>query len=283
MKTVFLAFVVILTNYFCFSQTSSSKNDPRIEDFEDDCGPFSQLPYVIKVLDSTANSYPFNCLVHIETNRKYGVARVAKWKADWGTGTFISDDCILTAHHVLLYPTWLKEIKLANPHPATKEDKWVTFNENDFQLNFYKPYRSQGNYEAISNDIAILKITNKEKLKQIYKANIPCTKINDSTEVQQFHLSGYPSYFAASKGHYDTLITRTASNKDVNITTDSNFIFYPLFSCSGDSGAPIWVVKNSTAYVVGVHHGGYDDTHNEAVRLDDDMLRWINRIIGDKE
>ncbi len=60
-----------------------------------------------------------------------------------------------------------------------------------------------------------------------------------------------------------------------------------MFTCTGDSGAPLWLKDNNDFFIIGIHHGGgkdgkFYDNSNISVKINDQIVNWINSIIKDK-
>ena len=60
-----------------------------------------------------------------------------------------------------------------------------------------------------------------------------------------------------------------------------------MYSCTGDSGAPIWVKLNEKYYIIGIHHGGNENNqdflslqYNVASAFSDKSIDWIIKEIN---
>jgi V8-like Glu-specific endopeptidase len=244
------------------------------------CGPWQYLSKAEKIIGDTTMTAPFNFILHLETNHNY----LGKRSQDWGTAAFINENTLLTAHHVLIRKEWLTKIGLSLANSA--KDDWIYFykSNNDFEIFYYKNYKKAKSYEFKSTDIAVIRILNKEKLGKLYKGKFLYDSIQTFSQDDIMDLTGFPCYFANNQVGYDTLINRRAAKKNLNLNSDHNFIGYEFFTCIGDSGGPIWAKKDDKFYIVGVHHGGggdigLDESYNISVKLNGDIIKWLNGIL----
>jgi len=231
-----------------------------------DCGPWDLVSFRDMIYGTRRLTMAFPYIMHIQTNRGR--------KADWGTVSFISPNTLITARHVLSHPATLSSLMIAAPSAAG--DTWYTLYRGDFQLIYYN------NPNEPFTDIALIKITNSEKLKALYHGNFALDTVSDPgiKPTDSAHLTGYPCDKGSfASGVPDTLMEKRTLIGDLHIAP--SIIAYHMFTCTGDSGAPLWIEKNGQFYIVGVHHGGgedagLDESYNFSYPLTNDIIKWIN-------
>jgi V8-like Glu-specific endopeptidase len=236
------------------------------------CGPWYNVDSTDKIIGARTSTIPYPNILHIETHRKYFKV---KSKIDYGTVSFFNSNTLITAKHVLSGGD-LVQIKLSGSTPD--KDNWISFNKGtDFKVFEYP-------YNGVQNDIAVIKILNKTKLAQVYKGEFSISNIDEDKfdSSQTVNLTGYSCYFANDPAEHDTLVNKTTIFSKLNFSK-KRFFAYHLFTCIGDSGAPLWIAKDGKYYIIGIHHGGGEDAgfpekdeYNISVRLNQDLIQWLN-------
>lgn len=214
-----------------------------------DCGPERYLNTRSFVESEVLNFKPYNSIVHIN---------VRGLKKSWGTATFIDENTLITARHVV--DKWLlnKIIVYKNIFENGKiKTIEVTLLKEDMIIK--NAPRKKGNYFSDDISLIILSETGRSKLKPIYSGSIEVTnyKLLDLHPDQIVTLTGYPVDLAESgMDHSDILSNKSTSIKELIFPKEYELVGYPLFTCSGDSGAPLWVKVMDKYYIIGIHHGG---------------------------
>ncbi|QGK73186.1 serine protease [Flavobacterium sp. SLB02] len=225
-----------------------------------DCGPAGLENNRTNIVSGNEKLSPYNGIFHLRVTRGF-------IRTNLSTGTFIANDLIITANHNLMYSPFITKVEFF-------------LNGNWIKISNYKIYHYHQSFLHKRNkDIAILKIFNLEKLKNISHTNfIPCdySKI-ESTAGINFNLTGFPC------DRPDTLVEKTTwSDNLLSDQTNTVFSYKKLYTCTGDSGAPLWFEKEGRNFIVSIHHGGndfgaFDDNNtNVAIKITPDIITWIN-------
>jgi V8-like Glu-specific endopeptidase len=214
-----------------------------------DCGPEKYLNTRSFVESQALNFKPYNCIVHVN---------VRGFKKSWGTATFIDENTLITARHVvdkwLLNKIIVYKNLFENGKITTIE---VTLLKEDMIIK--NAPRKKGNYFSDDISLIILTETGRNKLKSIYSGSIEVInyKLLDLLPDQVVTLTGYPVDLAESgMDHSDILSNKSTTFKELIFPNEYELVGYPLFTCSGDSGAPLWVKVKDKYYIIGIHHGG---------------------------
>lgn len=179
----------------------------------------------------------------------------------------MNDSVLITAHHNLVRKAHITRIRYQI------DGKNVELRKKDFKIIYY-----QKNLNT-KTDIAVIKITNTSKIvNRENKFEIDekvISNINDSA-----FLTGYPCDYSGKK-----MLNKSTPSSLLKISSDSKLIGYPLYTCTGDSGAPLWVELNGKYYLIGIHHGGnegivdFKDTqYNVSVYLNTAVIKWLSSI-----
>lgn len=214
------------------------------------CGPKQYLNTRSYIQNESLNSLPLCAIVHIDIK-------------GWGTATFINDSTLITAKH-LADKRRIKTISLYRHiyRAGSVEDVNAELNKGDFHIqhvveNNCDPY-------SISDDISYITLTKSgiDKAKAIYSNCIDTAtyhrlSLNASTSVT---LTGYPVDLAGEGvNKSDILATKVTSFGELLFAKDCPMVGYKIFTCSGDSGAPLLVQKNDKYYIIAIHHGGPEE------------------------
>jgi V8-like Glu-specific endopeptidase len=234
---------------------------------EDSCHPGTGSDNRKDILGAAGQEFPFNGIVHIGKNKGN----------DWGTGAFISTDEIITARHVA---KGLHNLELIQYTEGNMIDIYLS--RGDFEVYYDHNY---GN--ATDHDLAIIRITDPSKIKalanfifKIADYNTLWAQINSPV-----HLSGFP-FDKADKDQYrkpypvDTLSDKSTTIDKLLFNPAKTMMGYPLYSCSGDSGAPVWVKIGPDYFIIGVHEGYKngavaDNDYNICTLINKSEYDWI--------
>lgn len=205
---------------------------------------------------------PFDSVVKINVKRFYN--------PNWGGGTasFIAKDKLVTARHTLVRKGAIRKINF-----NTVKGK-VFLKKKDFTVHYYE---GPG---KLASDVAVIHITNSAKLPEgVTQFKIIEDFDSADLENRKIHLTGYP---CDSQGQ---LIEKQADFADCSFDRQKIFIGYPMFTCQGDSGAPLWVEIENVFYVVGIHHGGPEGVkplrekqHNMSVLINEQVIEWLQSL-----
>ena len=95
-------------------------------------------------------------------------------------------------------------------------------------------------------------------------------------------MTGFPCDYNGDKK-----IDKQAPKPTLKMDSLGKLIGYPMYTCTGDSGAPLWFNENGRFYLIGVHHGGnaghrdYENTdYNISVYFNKEVIEWVFSIIN---
>jgi V8-like Glu-specific endopeptidase len=229
----------------------------------------AQEPSKLDTITQTSQ-YPYDQVVYQEIIRKRAFIFDRPYQS---TGFFIAPNVILTAAHNLYSNklTKVTEITLfpgryndSTPYPPLTlktERLWETniFVHPNFSWN-----KSEYDFGIIIIPDSLINLQERWpvdihfKLDESFKM-----EINDSIEV-----AGFP----ASHGYDGSLMTH---QKQKVFKLNKKTIPHALDTQTGNSGSPIWINKNGTHYIVGVHTYA-----NLATRIDTEYIVMINNWIN---
>lgn len=212
---------------------------------------------------------PFDNIFQMSVKYDGGIRR-------YSTISFISENCMVTNRHCLEYFDKIELIEVGKLS-GTKV-KWFVFDKSDFEILYYGSTFSSFDY-----DLALIKINNTNKLKKIFKSSFSLMKKDLFEKCQVVKVSGYPFIkFAINSKAPDTLVCRSIEYDQVEFNKNRTMIGYPLCTCPGDSGAPIWFEYGSKFYIIGIHQGsrsgekGFINRQlNVGIFFNDDVTDWI--------
>ena len=159
-----------------------------------------------------------------------------------------------------------------------KNNKWIILNKSDFEIHYYSD-----TFKQFDHDLAIIKILNKTKLKSIYNYSFKVNNMDIPIDQTTIFLAGYPfKKFSFNSTLPDTLVCRTTTFSQLEFNQSKMMMGYPLCTCPGDSGAPIWVELNDSFYILGIHQGsrskekGFSNALlNVGVFFTPEVISWI--------
>jgi V8-like Glu-specific endopeptidase len=235
MKTIIFTTLIVFTSLSTFCQTRIHKK----------CGPAIYFNTRSFLQNDSLNQSPFNAIVHVDMK-------------GWGTATFINDSTLITAKHIA-DKNRLKTMSIYKNifKGGTVENLFVELTSKDFVVK----NAPTDDCHFISSDISfvVLKASGKEKVKPIYTNHMEVADYStlniDTSKV--IILTGYPVDLAGNGlNNTDILSNKRATFKELLFDKKCEMVGYKLFTCSGDSGAPLWVENNGKYYVIAIHHGG---------------------------
>jgi V8-like Glu-specific endopeptidase len=202
-------------------------------------------------------------------------------KKRYATVSFISKDVLITARHCVHNKEQLDYLEFFSP----EKEEWIKLSPNEYQVYYYTE-----KFSGFENDLALIKIICKKKLKYLYKGHFSISEVVFKTNTANFLInsSGYPCVkFAINSTAPDTLINRTTSSAFVELNPTGSMIGHSLCMCSGDSGGPIWYQTGDGQYcVIGVNQGsksneqGFQNHNlNIGVYINQNVKLWIDSIV----
>lgn len=220
---------------------------------------------------------PYNNIFHL------GI----KWKNDvvrYGVASFISKDVLVTARHCVDKKENLEYIELTLP---SFNNQWIVLKPEDYKIYYYTPQ-----LQSFESDIALIRVTNKSKLKMLYRSHFKLeTKTIHKIENLEINVSGYPfNKFAINSIHSDTLVNRVFSGRHVELNSTNTMAGFPACLCSGDSGGPVWYKRQGSFYLFAVSQGskageaGFKNSNLNISVLISSKSKWFRSIIeGNKQ
>jgi len=232
------------------------------QDCSDSCGPAGKENLRTNIVKEQLNTSPFNSIVHIVVKRIY------RRTGSPSTASFIGGNVLITANHSLIRSPFISDIILKMNGMSVKLKK------RDFKIYHFH----QGLFHKENKDIAILVLRKDIKdalgdYSHFQLANFDLIKPN----TEKFHLTGFPF------DRPDTLVDKTTGYKDIKKESSGNALGYDLYTCKGDSGAPLWCQDNGIFKVVSIHHGkgGLSEfdcrTTNWGIKVTSEIIEWVDR------
>jgi V8-like Glu-specific endopeptidase len=261
MKNILLLLVITISAQVAIGQRPLFRKDLG-------CGPEYNLKNRQDIVGPVAENAPYNGIVHIGKNNG----------EDWGTGAWISDSVLITARHVAL---GLRNLELIQYTATGYHDLY--FRSSEYQVIYDRTYR-----RSINHEIALIKFTNRSKIKPLINTIF---SLRDYTALwptigNDVYLTGYPFDKADANQNrkpfpVDTLSDKHCVKDSLQFSNDHTMVGYPLYTCSGDSGAPLWVRLGNSYYIIGIHFGyspGWvqNPKYNLSTLLNKQELDWIN-------
>lgn len=257
MKKIY--FLLILHGFFAFSQ-EDCKTIP--ENCDNPCGPIEKIEARVVVDDSLAQMKPYNFVIHQTFNRLFGTYS--------STSSFIAPDVLITAHHNVKNKGFIQGITFHNPidHSQT-----IYFKKREFTIYYYKSKL------GVSSDIALIKFKDKTKIAPFYYGSFQLQTFETITSTTaQVHLTGFPCDMS------DTKMDKSDSYVNILAHEKESLLGYNMFTCTGDSGAPLWIMENNIPTLLGIHHGGnegyFKNCYNISAKIDINVQNWINQYIN---
>jgi V8-like Glu-specific endopeptidase len=254
-KLLFLLFFVLNISY------CQDNCDQVFEGCDKPCGPKEKRDERIILNDIQNNTAPYSYVIHQTFNRVAGNFS--------STSSFISPNVLITAHHNVVRKGLIQGIRFYNP---INHEESLYFKKREYKIYTYK------NRLNSLTDIAIIVFKDPKKIAPYYKGHFVLNDIININPETEAHLTGFPCDVS------DTKIDKKDLVKNLHTDDKYNLIGYNMFTCTGDSGAPLWVLKDKTPTIIGIHHGGNEgyikNCFNISARINNDILNWINKYIN---
>ncbi|MGI8952267.1 MAG: trypsin-like serine peptidase [Chitinophagaceae bacterium] len=239
------------------------------------CHPSFATPKREMILDYRVFKAPYNKILHLGVKRYNDIEHFC-------TVYFITDNLLITTRHCINNNDLINYIELCLP--SIKKDKWIKLDSNEYKIYYYSE-----NFSSRDKDIALIKITDKQKLKLLYEGNF---EIADSVlwikknMIYQVKTAGFPcDKFSINSRSFDTLVVSSTNTDSIIINDNQTLMGYAMCSCPGDSGAPIWIQTDEHYYIIATSQGsapgvsGFEDMNsNVGVLINDNIKNWIKSI-----
>ena len=252
-------YLIVLMSYCMFSQ-ENCKIVPN--NCDNPCGPIERINDRLIISDRLEKSEPYSFVIHQTFNRLFGTFS--------STSSFIAPDVLITAHHNVKRKGLIQGITFHNPinHKET-----LYFKKKEFKIYFYKSKL------GVTTDIAIIKFKDKAKIAPFYYGSFQLQTFENITSTkEQVHLTGFPCDMSNKKIDKSDLFTNILSHENQPL------LGYNMFTCTGDSGAPLWIMEKNIPTLLGIHHGGnegyFNNCYNISAKIDTNVLSWINQYIN---
>lgn len=254
-KIIFAAMAILLTHLNANGQIVS--NYTQCPDEKNSCGPHEKINERRQISDSLLQTAPFSFILHQE---------ITRGSTNYSTGSFIGPNLIITAHHNVYKKFFIRNLSFCNK--AVDPNKWIRFKKNEVEIILLGSVRAP-------SDIALIRIKNPEKIKELYEGHFELDSINSFADTDSIHLTGFPCDIP------DILMEKTTTKKELRIHDMHSLIGYYIYTCTGDSGAPLWAMKNNVPTLVGIHHGGgesyFPPDWNASARINKAVIDWFKK------
>lgn len=223
---------------------------------------------------------PYFFVCHITTDRKKKF-----WfgsKKDAATFTFISPKVIIGAYHAIMQlASKIKSIKIEiYAHEENNKPiilKSIELSKRDFSL--VKPFPKRGK----ENDCGLIILNN--PMPDLQKKFPKLVTFGAAKSLSEnFNISGYPYDEDIPEYNGAKLWERTVLFS--NVTMDNNVVSYPCVKTAvGDSGGPLWIIRDGQIYLFGTHVGGNGNNYNNlwGQCFDEEKIQILNKILEDNQ
>lgn len=250
MKKIILTYILILICSLSFSQ---DKN----------CGPhgLGLENKRINIIDGKELTNPYKGIIHLKIKRLFSGSNLS-------TASFIKNDLIITANHNVMYSPFITKIEIF------VNGKWIKLKKKNVRIHHYH----QGIFHNKNKDIAIIKIKNISVLEGVNITSFNAKPYAGITayEKNDFHITGFPS------DRPNILVDKSGSSSEFILDNSNNIIGYNnVYTCKGDSGAPLWYKSDNKYYLLGIHHGKknirteQNITMNASILITPEVEKWI--------
>lgn len=231
---------------------------------QDDCekclGKIEWKSERILIQDEIDKTGPFNSIVKLGVKKWYNGGY-------YGSASFLDDNTIITAQHNVIRKSHITRISY------TLNGQLIQLRKKDCEIYYYKKKL------FYKTDVAIIKITNPDKIYPVKTKFEIEPNILEKAE-SEIHLTGFPCDYSGKEK-----VNKKGNKSALKIDSSKKLIGYPFYTCTGDSGAPLWFFTDEKHYLIGIHHGGnegnieYENTdYNVSVFLNNDVIDWINSL-----
>ncbi len=257
MNKIIITTILIFIYSFSYSQSVVCKS----------CGPkgVDMEEKRENIVDGKELETPFNGIIHLRVTRNFISSNIS-------TASFIDDDLIITANHNLMYSPFITKIELF------LNEKWIKIKKRHLKIHHYH----QGVFHKKAEDIAIIKIKNTIAIESSNYSSLDLTSFDGVAQKENkiYHLTGFPC------DRPNILVDKKTSFKEFSEDSSNQFLGYRnLYTCTGDSGAPLWFFDNDTYYLCSIHHGkriisDSGEAINVGIKITQDVINWINKKIN---
>ena len=210
--------------------------------------------------------YPYSTSAYVKATFKFKNADSVEIGTGRGSASFIKDNVLITAAHVVYdreSKTEATEVKIM---PAATPDSNPFGEIKVKEVRYLKEFRNTDPDEPTTYDLAVL-ILEEPIGAQLGTLGLPNNLEN--TKNLDVTITGYPSF----NKHIKQMYTDTKA-----VLQDTNdFLFYQVDTLPGSSGSAVYDSNNR---IVGVHtNGSESEQMNYAVKLNEKALSFIYSVI----
>jgi V8-like Glu-specific endopeptidase len=221
------------------------------------CGPASEIKNRKKIEGAELNNVPNLYIVHQE---------ISRGSPNYSTGAFIAPNMILTAHHNVYKSFWIRKLAFCNK--SVDKEKWIRFKRKEVTIFHFKNVRAP-------TDISVIVFEDPKKIAPIYKGSFK-VGANKSVKITDVHLTGFPCDFP------DMIMDRTRPYSELKQHKEKSLLGYSMYTCTGDSGAPLWGLADGEPTIIGIHHGGgegnFEDGFNCSAEITTEVMEWLKAL-----
>lgn len=225
---------------------------------EDSCGPQQYDSQRVTIIGQSLQQAPFSFILHQEIKRG---------GTNYSTGSFISPDMLITAHHNVFQPGFIRKLSFCNK--SIDPQHWVTFKRKEVEIFTFSSAQAP-------TDIAIIKFKSPAKIRELYRGHFNVGSFGETGDSAVFHLAGFPC------DRPDTLVEKSVTTHRIRLHENQTLIGYQMYTCTGDSGAPLWYSHENSPTIVGIHHGGcernFSTDWNCSAQITSNVVAWIDRL-----
>lgn len=242
MKNLLLILFALFTAYHqpCYSQLLKNK-----------CVSNSSLRQEI-----IYNKQPFQYICHIYVNRRFSSSP--------STAALVSPNLLLTAGHSAgewrkLFPNKIKSIRVVlfqhyGNDGQVQQLADLTFNREVLKFGAHPKFKGNKTPEY---DYGYIKLPS-DTLYKITKGHFIIGHYDTlKTKADSIYITGYPS----DKQEIKDGSLWNKGDTIGNIKETPGYLFYSIYTETGDSGAPIWTYHNGNYYIIGIHNRGPENAN----------------------
>lgn len=260
MKTFQLSWILYLTSlWFCFGQDYPRNDNAK-------CGTDILYENQRQIIDDGEQLMsPYNGIFQLKVTRAFFMEK-------YSTASFLGDRLVITANHNIMYSPFITNIEFY------LNGKWIPVKRKNIKIHHFH----QSLFHKKNKDIGLIELKDIKAIRNIEHVNfVPIDFENfDAERSFQYHLTGFPSDY---KGPVLVDKTTDYSGLTIDSHTKKQLGYEKLYTCKGDSGAPLWFESEGRFYVAGIHHGRNSSSfqgisRNICTRIDAEVLSWISTI-----